>query len=240
MNNKHRILIVEDCSNIRLLLRRMFAGSGYEIVEAASGAAAMERLAVVEPDVILLDLVLPDLDGRELIPILNRRSAAAIVVVSARDSSEARISALDLGADDFIGKPFDVDELLARVRAALRRRISARGARWSIVIGDVEIDLVHRRVLKAGKAVHLTPREYAVVAELAKFQGRVISHDQLLGTVWDNDYDRHIEYLRVVIRSIRNKLEDNLLNPAIIINERGVGYRMLAPQRDQLALNAHY
>jgi two-component system KDP operon response regulator KdpE len=232
MRKKHCILIIEDSPNIRLLFRRMFEGASYEVLEAGSAAAAFERLAVVDPDVILLDLGLPDRDGLEIIPLISEKTTAPLLVVSARNSTEEKICALDLGADDFITKPFDVGEVLARVRAALRHRISARGAQWSLVVADVEVDLVYRRILKGGKEVHLTPKEYAVIAELAKYQGRVISHDQLLKSVWDNDYDRHIEYLRVVIRSIRSKLEDDVNRPAIILNERGIGYRMAASTQD--------
>jgi two-component system KDP operon response regulator KdpE len=228
MRKKYCILIIEDSANIRLLLRRMFEGASYDVLEAGSASVAMERLASIEPDVILLDLGLPDRDGLEMIPVIRETSSAPLLVLSARDSSEEKILALDLGADDFVTKPFDVGELSARVRTAIRHRISARGAQWSVIVADVEIDLINRRILKGGREIHLTPKEYAVVAELAKYQGRVISHDQLLKGLWNNDYDRHIEYLRVVVRSIRTKLEADVNKPAIILNERGVGYRMAA------------
>lgn len=228
MRKKHCILIVEDSPNIRLLLRRIFEGSSFDVLEAGTASGAMERLRAVEPDVILLDLGLPDRDGLELIPDIRVVTQAPLLVLSARDSSEEKVLALDLGADDFITKPFDIGELAARVRTAIRHQISARGAQWSVIVADVEIDLINRRILKGGREVHLTPKEYAVVAELAKYQGRIISHDQLLQGVWDNDYKRHIEYLRVVVRSIRGKLEADVNHPAIILNERGVGYRMAA------------
>jgi two-component system, OmpR family, KDP operon response regulator KdpE len=226
MKKKHCVLIIEDSPNVRLLLRRMFERDGYEVIEAPSAAAALERLAVIEPDVIMLDLGLPDRDGLEIIPILAGGTGAALIVLSARNSSEEKVCALDLGADDFVTKPFDVNEVLARVRTAIRHRIKARGAQWSVIAGDVEIDLINRRILKNGMEIHLTPKEYAVIAELAKYQGRVITHEQLLKSVWENDYEHHIEYLRVVIRSIRTKIEAGGKGASIILNERGVGYRL--------------
>ena len=226
MNTRQRALVIDDEPHIRRLLRTTLERASYEVSEAASAREAMALLEAVKPDVVLLDLGLPDRDGLELVPIMRKTSNAALLVVSARESTEQKVTALDLGADDYVTKPFDTDELLARVRAALRHRLSIQGARSSILVGDLEIDLINRRVLKAGLDLHLTPKEYLILAELAKFPGRVITHDQLLKSVWANDYDRHIEYLRVVIRNIRQKIEVDLSRPAIIVNELGVGYRL--------------
>jgi len=179
------------------------------------------------PDVVLLDLGLPDRDGLELLPLIQQKSKAAVLVVSARDATDEKVAALDLGAIDYVTKPFDTEELLARVRVALRSRLVADGGRSSIEAGDVTIDLLQRRIHKKGEQVHLTPKEFAVVAELARFPGRVITHDKLLAAVWPRDYERHIEYLRVIVRNIRQKLEDDATQPTVIVNELGVGYRLM-------------
>ena len=227
MSSSPKVLVIDDEPHIRRLLRTTFDRASYQVSEAASAREALEALAADDPDVVLLDLGLPDRDGLELVPIIRKRSNATLLVVSARDATDQKVTALDLGADDYVTKPFDTDELLARVRAALRHRMTAQGAQTSVVVKDVEIDLINRRVLKAGEDVRLTPKEYGVVAELAKFPGRVITHEQLLKSVWANDYERHIEYLRVVIRNIRQKIESDLSRPSIIVNELGVGYRLM-------------
>jgi len=222
-----KVLVVDDEPHIRRLLRSTLERNAYEIIEAVDARDAMEKLAAAAPDVVLLDLGLPDRDGMELVPLIRKTSKATLLVVSARDATEQKVTALDLGADDYVTKPFDTEELLARMRAALRNRMSAAGAQLNVVVGDIEIDLVKRRVLKGGGEVHLTPKEYNVLAELARYPGRVITHDQLLKTVWANEYERHVEYLRVVIRNLRQKIEDDVSRPAIIVNELGVGYRLM-------------
>ena len=227
MSNAATILVIDDEPQIRRLLDGTLGRAGYRVVEASSGREALAALADLQPDVILLDLGLPDRDGLELIPAIRRQSKAAILVVSARDATEQKVTALDLGAVDYVTKPFDTDELLARVRAALRGRIGAEGGRMTVTAGGVTFDLLNRRVVRDGEEIHLTPKEFAVVAELARFPGRVITHQQLLSVVWSHDYERHIEYLRVVIRNIRQKLEADPARPAIIVNELGVGYGLM-------------
>ncbi|MGB3928589.1 MAG: response regulator transcription factor [Sphingobium sp.] len=221
-----KVLIVDDEPHIRRLLKTSLARSSYDILEAETAREALEKLTDERPDVVLLDLGLPDRDGLELVPIIKKQSTATLLVVSARDATDQKVAALDLGADDYVTKPFDSEELLARVRTALRHRMNVQGAQSSVVAADVEIDLVNRRVLKAGADVHLTPKEFGVIAELAKFPGRVITHQKLLSAVWPTDYERHIEYLRVVIRNIRQKIETDVSRPNIIINELGIGYRL--------------
>jgi len=221
-----RVLVVDDEPHIRRLLKTTLARASYDIVEAETAREALDRLTETKPDVVLLDLGLPDRDGLELVPIIKKQTTATLLVVSARDATDQKVAALDLGADDYVTKPFDSEELLARVRTALRHRMHVQGAQSAVVAGDVEIDLVNRRVLKGGVDVHLTPKEFGIVAELAKFPGRVITHQQLLSAVWPNDYERHIEYLRVVIRNIRQKIETDISRPAIIVNELGIGYRL--------------
>jgi len=230
LTNAPQILVIDDEPQIRRLLRTTLVRASYEVIEAASAREALDSLETAAPDVVLLDLGLPDRDGMELVPLIRKRTDATLLVVSARDATDQKVTALDLGADDYVTKPFDTDELLARVRAALRHRMSAQGAQSNVVVGDIEIDLVNRRVLKAGEDIHLTPKEYGIVAELAKFPGRVITHDQLLKSVWANDYERHIEYLRVVIRNVRQKIESDLSRPTIIVNELGVGYRLMGSE----------
>jgi two-component system KDP operon response regulator KdpE len=227
MSNAATILIVDDEAPIRRLLSGTLTRAGYRVAEAASGRQAVEMLAEVQPDVVLLDLGLPDRDGLELIPAIRKQSRAAILIVSARDATEHKVTALDLGAVDYVTKPFDTEELLARVRAALRGRIGADGGKASVTAGGVTFDLIDRRVIRGTEEIHLTPKEFAVIAELARFPGRVITHQQLLSAVWPHDYDRHIEYLRVVIRNIRQKLEADPAQPAIVVNELGVGYRLM-------------
>jgi two-component system KDP operon response regulator KdpE len=229
MSNAATILVVDDEPQIRRLLSGTLTRAGYRVTEAASGRQAIEALET-QPDIILLDLGLPDRDGLELIPAIRKQSKAAILIVSARDATEEKVTALDLGAVDYVTKPFDTDELLARVRAALRGRIGAEGGRSSVTAGGVKFDLLNRRVMRGEEEIHLTPKEFAVIAELARFPGRVITHQQLLSAVWANDYERHIEYLRVMVRNIRQKLEADPARPMIVVNELGVGYRLMGAE----------
>jgi two-component system KDP operon response regulator KdpE len=227
MSNSATILIVDDEPHIRRLLHGTLTRADYRVTEAGSARQAMAEIEANAPDVVLLDLGLPDRDGLELLPLIQQKSKAAVLIISARDATDEKVAALDLGAIDYVTKPFDTEELLARVRVALRSRLVADGGRAAIEAGDVSIDLVQRRIHKRGEEVHLTPKEFAVVAELARFPGRVITHDKLLAAVWPRDYERHIEYLRVIVRNIRQKLEDDAAVPTIIVNELGVGYRLM-------------
>ena len=225
-----KILIVEDDAHIRRLLRATMQRAGHDVAETPDARAALALLDIEKPDVVLLDLGLPDRDGLELIGPIRQRSAATIIVVSARDDSAEKVAALDLGADDYLTKPFDTDELLARIRTALRhRRIAAAGEDVAIVeAGSVRIDLEHRRVFKDGLDVHLTPKEYAVLAELARRADRVLSHAQLLKSVWGPAHVERVEYLRIAVRGLRQKLEADPAQPKLIINELAVGYRLRA------------
>lgn len=227
MKNQPKILVIDDEVHIRRLLRTALERASWTVFEAASAREALDMLEPSRPDVILLDLGLPDRDGIELVPILRMRSDATLLVVSAREATEQKVTALDLGADDYVTKPFDTDELLARVRTSLRHRLVMQGGQPCLNVRDLDIDLINRRIKKAGLDIHLTPKEFSIFEQLAKFPGRVITHDQLLKSVWPNDYERHIEYLRVVIRNLRQKIEDDASRPAIIVNELGVGYRLI-------------
>ncbi|WP_432770040.1 MAG: response regulator transcription factor [Sphingopyxis sp.] len=230
MSQSAKILVTEDDPHIRRLLRATMQRAGHAVVEAADARQAIALLDIERPDVVLLDLGLPDRDGLELIEPIRLRSAAIIIIVSARDDSSEKVTALDLGADDYVTKPFDTDELLARIRTALRHaRSAAAGEPAGIVeAGSVRIDLDRRRVTKDGEEVHLTPKEYAVLAELARNPDRVLSHSQLLKSVWGPAHVERVEYLRIAVRGLRQKLEADPARPTLIKNELAVGYRLCA------------
>jgi len=224
----HKILIVDDEPSIRTLLRATLARAGYGIAEAATAREAISSAAIDKPDLILLDLGLPDRDGLELIAILRGEASIPVIVVSAREDSEQKIAALDLGADDYVTKPFDTSELLARIRASLRRGLASQAEQQRVELGDIRIDLLARSVRRGGDELHLTPKEYAVLAELAKHPGRVLTHAQLLRAAWGPAQEKQTEYLRVAVRALRQKLEEVPAEPKLIINEPGVGYRLIA------------
>ncbi|HET9630461.1 MAG TPA: response regulator transcription factor [Novosphingobium sp.] len=219
------VLVIEDEAEIRLLLRRALEREGYHVDEAASATEARKALRRRVPKLVLLDLGLPDADGLELMPML-KAAGAGVVVVSARDATEEKVAALDLGADDYVTKPFDTEEILARIRRALRHR-TAGGGDGIVTCGELLVDLGARRVAMRGQYVHLAPKEYAVLAELARHAGKVLTHAQLLRSVWGPAHAGDIEYLRVTIRSIRRKLGEEP-QTSIIRNEPAVGYRMIA------------
>lgn len=227
--NRQRVLLVDDDLHIRRLLQQTLARGGYEALEAMTAAEALDRARADRPDAILLDLGLPDRDGLELVQLLKARGAT-VVVVSAREDTAEKVAALDLGADDYLTKPFDTEELLARVRTALRHRLGASGAHAVVTVGDVTIDLERRHVQRGGVKVHLSPKEYGVFAELAKRPGCIVGHAQLLRDVWGPAHEQSLEYLRIVIRNLRQKLEDDPSRPVLIRNELGVGYRLSAPR----------
>ena len=220
-----KILIVEDDAHIRRLLRVAIERAGYATGEAATAREALSLADISPPEVVLLDLGLPDRDGLELIQLL--RVKAAVIVVSAREDTAEKVTALDLGADDYLTKPFDTEELLARVRTALRHRIMGDAGQTIVTAGEIEIDLDRRRVRRASREVHLSPKEYDVLAELAKRCDRVVGHRQLLRTVWGPAHEDHIDYLRIVVRNLRQKLEIDPAHPQLLINEMGVGYRLI-------------
>ena len=229
MKNRHKVLIVDDEPHIRRLIQAALARADYAAVEAANARETMDQLRRERPDVVLLDLGLPDRDGLELVPSIKAQSDATLIIVSAREATDEKVAALDLGADDYLTKPFDTDELLARVRVALRNRTMREGGVTAITAGDVTIDMLQRTVTKAGREVHLTPKEYAVLSQLAKHPGRVITHQQIMVQVWPNDVERHVEYLRVLVRTLRQKLESDPQQPQLISNELGIGYRLKVP-----------
>lgn len=226
MTIRHTVLIIDDEPPIRRLIQAALSRAGYATVEAGNAREALEKLHSARPDVSLLDLGLPDRDGLELVPLFKQHGDSTLIIVSAREATEEKVAALDLGADDYLTKPFDTDELLARVRVALRNRMTRNGGTATVCAGDVEIDLMANIVRKGGAEVHLTPKEFAVLAQLARFPGRVITHGQIMNHVWPREHVHHVEYLRVLIRTLRHKLEDDPQQPRIIGNELGIGYRL--------------
>ncbi|MFM6831605.1 MAG: response regulator [Novosphingobium sp.] len=226
MSRQITILVVDDEPAIRRLLHNSLARAHYRIIEAGSARETMTALQIDKPELVLLDLGLPDRDGLELVPVL-KGAGASVIVVSARDATDQKVTALDLGADDYVSKPFDTEEVLARIRTALRHKLANETDTPRLMRGDVEIDLIARQVRKAGTDVHLTPKEYAFLAELAKCAGRVVTHAALLRSVWGPGHDGDVEYLRVAARGIRRKLENDPSRPTLIRNEPGVGYRLI-------------
>jgi two-component system KDP operon response regulator KdpE len=221
-----KILIVEDDAHIRRLLRAAVQRAGHGAVEATSAREGLSLLDIEKPDVVLLDLGLPDRDGLELIQPMRSRSSATLIVVSAREDTTEKVAALDLGADDYLTKPFDTEELLARIRTAMRHRTPDQETERVIQTAGVRIDLAHRRVQRDGEDVHLTPKEYGVLAELSRRPDRVISHAQLLRAVWGAAQEDRVDYLRIAVRGLRQKLERDASRPRLIVNELAVGYRL--------------
>lgn len=223
-----KVLIVDDEPQIRTLLRATLGRAGYVVAEAGNAREALNAKSIDKPDLILLDLGLPDRDGLELVTALRAEPRSALIVVSARDQTEQKVAALDLGADDYVTKPFDTEELLARVRVSLRQRLASEAERQVVDVGPVTIDLFSRLVRRDGAEVHVTPKEWELLADLAKHPGRVLTHEALLRSVWGPAHVGQTEYLRVAIRSLRQKLENEPSQPRLIVNEPGVGYRLIA------------
>jgi two-component system KDP operon response regulator KdpE len=223
-----KVLVVDDEPQIRTLLRATLSRAGYAVVEAGNSREALNAKNIDKPDLVLLDLGLPDRDGLELVGLLRQEPRPALIVLSARDQTEQKVAALDLGADDYVTKPFDTEELLARVRASLRQRLASEAELQVVETGPISIDLLARIVRRSGEEVHLTPKEWTLLSELAKHPGRVLTHDALLRTAWGPAHVGQTEYLRVAIRALRQKLEDLPSQPRLIINEPGVGYRLIA------------
>ena len=218
------ILIVDDEPAIRRLVRGALERVGQPCEEAATAADALTLARRPGCRLVLLDLGLPDRDGLEIVPLL-KAAGRAVIVLTARDATDEKVAALDLGADDYVTKPFDTAELLARVRVALRH-LDSRPVGAALQLGAIAFDPERRHVSRGDAQIHLTPREYAVFAELARFAGRVITHRQLLATVWGEAHVLDVEYLRVTVRSLRAKLEDDPAQPRLLLNEPGVGYRL--------------
>jgi two-component system KDP operon response regulator KdpE len=220
------ILVVDDEPQIRRFLRTSLAAQDYEVLEAETGREALDGVRRYKPDLMILDLGLPDLDGLDVITELRAHSALPIIVLSSRDDEHVKVKALDLGADDYITKPFGMEELTARVRAALRHRLQEQGVAAAIVTGDLKIDLVHRVVTRAGQPVKLTPKEFDLLRLLATHAGKVLTHRYLLQQVWGTVNADDVQYLRAFIRLLRQKIEPQPDRPIYVVTETGVGYRL--------------
>jgi two-component system KDP operon response regulator KdpE len=224
----HRVLIVDDEPQILRFLKPSLVAAGYEVVAAATGGEALKAAATRAPDVIVLDLGLPDMDGKDVIRELRTWCKTPIVVLSARDREAEKIAALDLGADDYINKPFGIGELTARLRAALRHAAQASGEQSKFQSGALEIDVLAHSVTWAGAPLKLTPKEFDLLAVLVRNAGRVVTHRQILTAVWGPAHTEDLQYLRVFIGQLRQKLRTTSGAPEFILTEPGIGYRLTA------------
>lgn len=224
-------LVVEDESPTRALLRVALVSHGYRVLEAATGEQALQVVVAEAPDVILLDLGLGDIDGVALVKRLREVTATPVIVVSARRQEQAKVDVLDAGADDYVDKPFGIDELMARIRAAARHapRPAERVPCATIQVGDLRMDLTKRRVFAGPEEVHLTPTEYKLLALLMQHAGRALTHGELLRVVWGPGHDHNAQYLRVYMVQLRRKLERDPARPRYLVTETGVGYRIKVP-----------
>jgi two-component system, OmpR family, KDP operon response regulator KdpE len=222
-----RVLVVDDEPPIRKLLRMGLSSQGYQTLEATNGKTALELLEQA-PDLIILDLGLPDMQGHELLKMIRARNhSVPIVILSSRSDEAGKVQALDAGADDYVTKPFGMDELLARMRAALRHQLQTQGERPIFRLGELSVDLVRRLVKVGDKDIKLSPKEYDLLRVLVQHAGKVLTHKFLLGQLWDDLTDA--QYLRVYVRQLRQKIEADPEQPQYILTETGIGYRLRAP-----------
>ena len=224
----HRVLIVDDEPQILRFLKPSLVAAGYEVVAAATGSEALKAAATRAPDVIVLDLGLPDMDGKDVIRELRTWCKTPILVLSARDREAEKIAALDLGADDYINKPFGIGELTARLRTALRHAAQASGEQSRFQSGALEIDVLAHSVTWVGVPLKLTPKEFDLLAVLVRNAGRVVTHRQILTAVWGPAHTEDLQYLRVFIGQLRQKLRTTSGAPEFILTEPGIGYRLAA------------
>lgn len=226
-DHKPRVLVIDDEPQIHRFLGPALDAAGYEPVRADTAADGLREIARKPPDAVVLDLGLPDLDGKEALVKARVFYDGPIIILSARDKETEKIDALDLGADDYVEKPFGVGELLARLRVALRHRLLSEGADPVVTAGDLTVDLVKRLVTRAGEAIRLSPREYDLLAQLVRGAGKVVTHRQLLTAVWGPAHEQDVQYLRVFVGQLRQKIEPEPSAPALIVTEPGVGYRWI-------------
>jgi two-component system KDP operon response regulator KdpE len=221
------VLVIEDEPEIRRFLRSALGAEGYRVVEAESGARGIAEAGAHKPDLAIVDLGLPDLDGIEVIRRIRAWSPMPVVVLSARAQEKAKVEALDAGADDYVTKPFGVGELLARLRVALRHAARRGSGAPPVRFGEVEVDLERRRVTRAGREVRLTQLEFRLLACLAQHLGLVVTHRQLLREVWGPSHAEHTHYLRIYMKQLRDKLEADPVQPKHLLTDTGVGYRLV-------------
>jgi two-component system, OmpR family, KDP operon response regulator KdpE len=227
-----RVLVVDDEPQILRALQTSLRGAGYDVDTAATGEQALAAAAVRPPDAVIVDLVLPDMTGTEVSKELRAWSTVPIIVLSVVGDEQEKVAALDAGADDYVTKPFGVDELLARLRAAMRR--AEPSPEPVLTIGDLRVDLEAREVTFAGKPVQLTPHEYSLLTLLARNEGKLMTHQAILREVWGRAYADESHYLHVYVSQLRRKLEPDPARPRYILTEPGVGYRLVDPLRESL------
>jgi two-component system KDP operon response regulator KdpE len=227
---KTRVLVVDDEAPIQRFLRPALLASGYEALLAETGAQALRLIATSAPDVIVLDLGLPDMDGKDVLIEARKFSKCPIIILSARDQETEKIAALDLGADDYVEKPFAIGEFLARLRAALRHSAPDHAPAPRYEAEGVVVDLDKRRVTRDGQSLKLTPKEFDLLAVLVRHAGRVVTHRQILAAVWGPAHADDTQYLRVFVGQLRAKIEPNPDLPRLILTEPGIGYRLWAPE----------
>lgn len=226
-DTRTKALIVEDDTQIRRFVGTALESQGLEVHETSTGRQGLTEAGRLKPDLLIVDLGLPDMDGVDIIRELREKSAVPVIVLSARSLESAKIAALDAGADDYLTKPFSVGELLARVRAAIRRSRNAdMGQRKEFSLGELKVDLVKHRVTSAGKEMHLTPIEYRLLEALVKNAGRVMTHQQLLREVWGPQHTEDNHYVRIYMAQLRHKLEKDPARPRFLLTETGIGYRL--------------
>ena len=223
-----KVLVVDDEPQIRRALRTSLEAHGYEVAAVGTGEEGVLHVADLAPDLVLLDLGLPDMDGTEVVRRVRAFSAVPVIVLSVREGPQDKVGALDAGADDYVTKPFAMEELLARARAALRRPAAAEPAPPILTFDGLVVDLARRLVTRDGDVVHLTPTEYSLLEALATNPGKLLTHQWLLRKVWGQGYGSETTYLRTYIRALRRKLGDDASAPALILTEPGVGYRWVA------------
>jgi two-component system KDP operon response regulator KdpE len=223
---KARVLVVDDETAILRFLKPALEANDYAMASAGTVADAIKRIAAETPDVVVLDLGLPDGDGKDVIRSVREWSDVPIIVLSARDREAEKIEALDLGADDFVNKPFGIGELMARIRAARRHRMQRHAEIPVLRVGDLVVDTLRHRVTRNSEELRLTPKEFELLSFLARHAGKVVTHRQILAAVWGPAHTQDTQYLRVYIGHLRQKIEDNPDDPRIIVTEPGVGYRM--------------
>jgi two-component system, OmpR family, KDP operon response regulator KdpE len=222
-----KVLVIDDEPPIRKLLRMGLGTQGYQTLDAPNGRAALDLMSS-NPDLVILDLGLPDIQGHDLLRMIRARNESIpIIVLSSRSDEAGKVQALDFGADDYVTKPFGMDELVARMRAALRHQLQTHGERPLFKVGDLSVDLVRRVVKLRGEEVRLSPKEYDLLRVLVQHAGKVLTHRFLLNELWSTPIDT--QYLRIYVRQLRNKIESNPARPQYILTETGIGYRMKAP-----------
>jgi two-component system KDP operon response regulator KdpE len=221
-----RIIVVDDQPKIRRLMRTTLVAEGYEVDEAKTGEEALERIRELRPDLVVLDMNMPGMGGLAACRQIRRDSDVAIVMLTVRNSEEDKVAALDAGADDFVTKPFSTPELMARIRAALRRVHSAQSSPKKVRVGEIVIDFDERTLSREGVSTHLTPKELDLIRYLTQHTNQVVSHRELLQAVWGPDYGDQVDYLRVFVKNLRKKMEPNPEQPQYIMTEPWVGYRL--------------